>query len=336
MEGCRDNFKLEGKRYKCYNFILNVRDIMDKLNVGVIGVGFLGSLHAKIYQQMEDVTLVGVCDCYKKRAKEIAKKHHTDYYLDYKDLIGKVQAVSIVVPTYLHYEIAKDFLSAGVNVLIEKPITRTLKEADELINIAEKKGLVLQVGHIERFNSAIETVVDLLDAPPRFIECHRMGPFKKRVSDVGVVLDLMIHDIDIVLALVKSSVKLIEAVGVKIVSDHEDIANVRITFENGTISDLIASRVTKKTRRTISIFQKDRFISLNYADQSASVHRRKNAKIRKKKLRIKKRDALQRELISFVDCVLHKRRPTVSGDEGRRALAVALEIGKKIRETTEK
>ena len=308
---------------------------MDKLNVGVVGVGFLGSLHARIYHQLEDVILAGVCDCYKKRAKKTSKKHHTDYYVNYKDLIGKVQSVSIAVPTHLHHEIAKDFLNAGINVLIEKPIAKTLKEADELISIAEKKGLILQVGHIERFNSAIQAVGDLLK-DPRFIECHRMGPFKKRVSDVGVVLDLMIHDIDIVLGLVTSEVKLIEAVGVKIVSDHEDIANVRLTFGNGTISDLIASRVTKKTRRTISIFQKDSFISLNYADQSASVHTRRDSKITKKKLKIKKEEPLKKELESFVDCVMHKRRPLVSGKEGRRALAVALEIGKKIRETTEK
>ncbi len=308
---------------------------MDKLNIGVIGVGFLGSLHAKIYHQLEDVTLVGVCDCYKKRAKSIAKKHHTDYYLNYKDLIGKVQAVSIVVPTYLHYDVAKDFLNAGVSVLIEKPISRTLEEADKLIEIANKNDLILQVGHIERFNSAIQAVEGLLKKP-KFIECHRMGPFKERVSDVGVVLDLMIHDIDIVLGLVKSDVKSIEALGVKIVSDHEDIANVRIKFANGTISDLIASRVTKKTRRTISIFEKDNFISLNYADQSATIHKKKDSKIRKKKLKIKKKEPLKEELVSFVDCVLHNRRPLVSGEEGRRALAVALEIGKKIRETTEK
>jgi predicted dehydrogenase len=272
---------------------------------------------------MNDVTLVGVCDCYKKRAKDIAKKYHTDYYLDYRDLLGKVDAVSVVVPTRLHYEVAREFLNAGVNVLIEKPITRTLEEADELIDTAGKQNLILQVGHIERFNSAIETAIGLLHEPPRFIECHRMGPFKKRVSDVGVVLDLMIHDIDIVLALVKSNVKRIEAVGVKIVSDHEDIANVRITFENGTITDL-------------TIFQKDRFISLNYAEQSAMVHRKKDTKIRKKKIKIQRGDSLQKELSSFVDCVMQKRRPIVSGEEGRRALAVALEIGKKIRETTEK
>ncbi|MBL7068880.1 MAG: Gfo/Idh/MocA family oxidoreductase [Candidatus Omnitrophica bacterium] len=308
---------------------------MDKLNVGVIGVGFLGSLHARIYRHLEEVTLVGVCDCYKKRAKKVAKKFHTDYYLNYKDLIGKTQAVSIAVPTHLHYQIAKDFLNAGVNVLIEKPITKTLQEADELIVIARKKGLILQVGHIERFNSAIQAVEGFLKEP-RFIECHRMGPFKKRVSDVGVVLDLMIHDIDIVLGLVKSEVKSIEAVGVKILSDHEDIANVRFTFENGTISDLIASRVTKKVRRTISIFQKDSFISLNYADQSATIHKKKDSKVIKKKLKIKKGEPLKKELVSFVDCVLHKARPLVSGEEGRRALAVAVEIGKKIRETTEK
>lgn len=308
---------------------------MDKLNVGVIGVGFLGALHARVYHQLDDVTLVGVCDCYKKRAKKTAKRYHTDYYLNYKDLIGKVQAVSIAVPTHLHHKIAKDFLSAGVNVLIEKPIARTLEEADELIDIAKKRDLILQVGHIERFNSAIQAVEDFLKEP-RFIECHRMGPFKKRVSDVGVVLDLMIHDIDIVLGLVKSEVKLIEAVGVKIVSDHEDIANVRFTFENGTISDLIASRVTKKTRRTISIFQKDSFISLNYADQSATIHTKKDSHIIKRRLKIKKEEPLKKELESFVDCVMHKRRPLVSGEEGRRALSVALEIGEKIRETTEK
>ncbi len=209
-------------------------------------------------------------------------------------------------------------------------------DADELIRIAKKKGIILQVGHIERFNAAIEAVLGLLNKPARFIECHRMGPFKERVSDVGVVLDLMIHDIDIVLALVKSRVKMIEAVGVKIVSDHEDIANVRITFENGTISDLIASRVTKKSRRTISVFQKDRFISLNYADQTAYVHRKKGNRMRKKKVRTKKDDALKKEITSFVDCILHKRRPIVSGEDGRHALGVALEIGKKIRETTEK
>ena len=309
---------------------------MDKLNIGVIGVGFLGSLHAKVYSQMQDVTLVGICDCYKKRAKDTAKKYHTDYYLDYRDLIGKVQAVSVVVPTYLHYEVGRAFLDAGVSVMIEKPITRTLEEADELIEIAKKNNLILQVGHIERFNSAIEGVLVYMKEPPRFIECHRIGPFKKRVSDVGVVLDLMIHDIDIVLALVKSNVKRIEAVGVKILSEHEDIANVRITFENGTISDLIASRVNNESRRTITVFQKDRFISLNYAEQSAMIHRKKNSDIRRKKLKIQRGDSLQKELTSFVDCVLQKRRPLVSGEEGRRALAVALEIGKKIRETTEK
>lgn len=308
---------------------------MDKLNVGVVGVGYLGALHARIYSQLEDTTLVGVCDCYKKRAKKVSRKHKTDYYLDYKDLINKVQAVSIAVPTHLHYKIAKDFLDAGVNVLIEKPITKSLEEADELIEMAEKEGLILQVGHIERFNSAIRAVEGYL-REPRFIECHRMGPFKERVTDVGVVLDLMIHDIDIVLGLVKSDVKNVEAVGVKIVSDHEDIANVRLTFENGTIADLIASRVTKNVRRTIGIFQKDSYLSLNYANQSATINTKKGHRIRKKKLKVKKEEPLKRELESFVNCAIKGNRPIVSGIDGRRALAVALEIGKKILQTTEK
>ena len=306
---------------------------MDKLNVGVIGVGYLGSMHARVYSHLEDTTLVGICDCYKKRAKKTAKKYKTDYYLDYKDLLNKVQAVSIAVPTHLHHKIAKDFLNAGVNVLIEKPIARNLQEADDLVSIAKKKDLILQVGHIERFNSAITAVEGILKEP-RFIECHRMGPFKERVTDVGVVLDLMIHDIDIVLGLVKSEVKHLEAVGVKIVSDHEDIANVRITFANGTISDLIASRVTKKVRRTISIFQKDAYISLNYANQSATIHTKKRNKITKKKLKVKKEEPLRKELESFVCCVMRKEKPIVSGEDGRGALAVALEIGRKIQETT--
>ena len=308
---------------------------MDKLNVGVVGVGYLGALHARVYSQLDETTLVGVCDCYKKRAKKVSRKYRTDYYLDYKDLINKVQAVSIAVPTHLHYKIAKDFLNAGINVLIDKPITKNLNEADELINIAKKKDAILQVGHIERFNSAIIAIEGMLKEP-RFIECHRMGPFKERVMDVGVVLDLMIHDIDIVLGLVKSEVKHLEAVGVKIVSDHEDIANVRLTFSNGTISDLIASRVTKKVRRTISIFQKDSYISLDYANQSATIHTKKGSKITKDGLKIKKGEPLKRELASFVNCVVKKERPVVAGEDGRYALAVALEIGKKIRETTEK
>ena len=308
---------------------------MDKLNVGVIGVGYLGSLHARVYSQLEGTTLIGVCDCYKKRAKKISRKYRTDYYLDYKDLLTKVQAVSIAVPTHLHYKIAKDFLNAGVNVLIEKPITKNLAEAGELISIAKKKDVILQVGHIERFNSAIRAVEGILKEP-RFIECHRMGPFKERVTDVGVVLDLMIHDIDIVLGLVKSEVKSLEAVGVKIVSDHEDIANVRLTFANGTISDLIASRVTKKVRRTISIFQKDTYISLNYANQSANIHTKKGNKIKKKKLKVKAEEPLKKELESFVNCVIKKEKPIVSGEDGYRALAVALEIGDRIRATTEK
>jgi predicted dehydrogenase len=213
---------------------------MEKLRIGVIGTGHLGSLHAKVYSSLEkkaEISLVGVCDIKKDAAKKIAKKYSTDYFTDYHDLLDNVDAVSIVVPTSLHYPIGKDFLAAGKHVLIEKPMTKTLGEADTLVQLAKDKNLILQVGHIERFNSAVRAIEPYLQKP-RFIECQRLGSIKqkKRVKDVGVVLDLMIHDIDIILGLVDSKVKEIEAVGMSTVSAHEDIANVRLTFQNNAIA----------------------------------------------------------------------------------------------------
>jgi len=302
---------------------------MEKLYTAVIGVGHLGSKHAKVYSRLKDVSLVGVCDTNEEKGKKIARKYHTTYYFDYRDLFDKVQAVSIAVPTFLHFKIAKDFLNRGIHVLIEKPITKTLEEADELLEIAKKKNLIIQVGHIERFNSAIRAIEPYINAP-RFIECNRLGPFVERAADIGVVLDLMIHDIDIILGLIKSPVEHIEAVGVKIVSEHEDTANVRMTFANNTICDLTASRVTKKASRTIKIAQEDSFISLNYLTQSAILYKRKNHHLKKKKIKIKKEEPLKKELESFVHCVLNNTRPIVSGEEARNALRVAIGITQQI------
>lgn len=302
---------------------------MEKIRVGVVGVGHLGAIHAKDYARLDNVKLVGVCDCNIERALEIGKRFRTASYSDYEDLFDKVDAASIVVPTSLHYNVAKDFLSHGIHVLIEKPITKTLSEADELIEIAKEKNLILQVGHIERFNSAILAIEPYIKQP-KFIECQRLGPFHKRVQDVGVVLDLMIHDIDIVLGLMKQDVVNIEAVGLSTISDYEDVANVRLTFEDGTIADITASRVTKDVVRKMRIFQGESYLSLDYVSQEAMLFEKTGEKINTRKIKIKKKEPLKKELKSFIECVRTGKRPIVSGVEGRRALAVALEIVKKI------
>ncbi|HPM43438.1 MAG TPA: Gfo/Idh/MocA family oxidoreductase, partial [Candidatus Omnitrophota bacterium] len=253
----------------------------------------------------------------------------TASFADYEELFDKVDAVSIAVPTSLHYNIAKDFLSNNIHVLIEKPMTKTLSEADELIEIAKENKLILQVGHIERFNSAVLAIEPYLQKP-KFIECQRLGPFHKRVKDVGVVLDLMIHDIDIVLGLMKQDVVKIEAVGLSTVSDYEDVANVRLTFEDGTIADITASRITKDVVRKMRIFQEDSYISLDYVNQDTAIFRKTGDRIEKEKIRVVKKEPLKKELKSFIDCVKSGRKPVVSGVEGRRALQVALEIIAKI------
>jgi len=315
---------------------LHIRIFMNKLRIAVIGAGHLGSLHAKVYhatRRKSGITLVGVCDINKKMAKEVAKKYNVSYFTDYHDLLegDKVDAVSIVVPTVLHYTVTRDFLKAGIHVLIEKPITKTLEEADELIRLARKKNLILQVGHIERFNSAVLAVEPFL-LKPKFIECQRLGSTRKkrRIKDVGVVLDLMIHDIDIILGLVNSTVKDIEAFGISTVSDHEDLANIRLTFQNNVIADITASRVTKEETRKIRIFQEESYILLDFLHQEASLFRKSDRKLNKKKIRIRKKEPLKIELRSFIDCVRNKKKPIVSGKEGRQALQVALDILNKI------
>lgn len=310
---------------ECYNLF-----IMEKIKVAVIGVGHLGTFHSKVYSRLDNVKLVGVCDCNLERAIEIGKKYNTASYSDYEDLFDKVDAVSIAVPTSLHYNVAKEFLNHNIHVLIEKPITKTLSEADELIEIARAKSLIVQVGHIERFNSAVLAIEPYLQKP-KFIECQRLGPFHKRVKDVGVVLDLMIHDIDIVLGLIKQDVVNIEAVGLSTISDYEDVANVRLTFQDGTIADITASRVTKDVVRKMRVFQEDSYVSLDYVTQDAAIFRKTGDKIIKEKIKIKKKEPLKKELKSFLECVRTGKKPVVSGVEGRRALQVALEIIEKIK-----
>ena len=304
---------------------------MAKINVGVVGMGYLGSLHARVYHQLKNANLICVCDVDKKRAKKVARKYRAWHFPDYRTLFDKVEAVSIVVPTNLHYKIAKDFLENGIHVLIEKPMTNNVEEAQELIDIAKKKNLIIQVGHIERFNPVVRAVEPFLQAP-KFIECHRAGSYKKkkRVKDVGVVLDLMIHDIDIILSLVKSKVKHIDAVGISTITPFEDTANVRLTFENGTIADINASRVTKEEIRQIKVSQEHSQIIMDYLHMAAYEIRKTDSKILKKRIKIKKREPLKQELKSFISCIQNNTKPLVSGEEGKLALSVALDILEKI------
>ena len=309
---------------------------MKKLNVAVIGLGALGSRHASIYSNLNDVNLLGVCDTDKIRAREMAKTLNATPSISHQDLLDKdkIDAVSIVTPTSSHYDIARDFLLNGINVLIEKPITKTLPQAEELIDLAREKGLTLQVGHVERFNSAVGRLKKMAKRP-RFVEVHRLGPYTPRVKDVGVVLDLMIHDVDILLSIVGSEIERVEAVGVNVISPlHEDIANARITFKNGCVANLTASRLTEKALRKIRIFQEDAYISLDYLNQSARIHRKAGLRISIANVDIKKEEPLRLEIKNFVD---HARRASSAKEsyidkQAKEALRVALEITEKIKQ----
>jgi predicted dehydrogenase len=300
-----------------------------KLKVAVIGTGYLGSLHAKIYKALPNCTLEAVCDTDKPRLDKISRELRVPGFADYRQLIGKVDAASVAVPTKLHHDVALDLLNNGIHCLVEKPFTTNLNQADALINAAKSENLILAVGHIERFNSAFEATLKLINNP-KFIECHRLSPFPNRSLDVGAVLDIMIHDIDIVLGLVNSPIKKIEAVGVNVLTSFEDIANARINFENGCVANLTASRVSDEVMRKIRIFQENAYISLDYKEAKACVYRKTGLSITKENLPIEKEQPLQKELASFIGCVLNRTQPLVSGETAKEALAVALQITQEI------
>ena len=302
---------------------------MHKIRVAVVGVGRLGSLHAKIYGELENCSLAAVCDIDKTRLDEASQSLNVRGYTNYEELFDQVDAVSVAVPTRLHYKIAYDFLKHNIHALVEKPFTPNLKEADSLIKLAQKNNLILQVGHIERFNSAFAATLAIIKNP-KFIECHRLSPFPYRSLDVGAVLDIMIHDIDIILGLVNSKIKKIESVGVNVLTQFEDIANSRITFKNGCVANLTASRVSDEIMRKIRIFQEDTYISLDYKEAKACVYKKAGLTITKEDLPIEKEQPLKKELESFLACVLEHKEPLVSGRIAREALKVALEIQNQI------
>jgi predicted dehydrogenase len=316
---------------------------MEKIRVGVVGVGHLGQHHARILAGLENTELTAVADSRSSAARRIAKTYECESFKHYERLIERdlVDAVSIAVPTSLHHEVASKFLNAGIHCMVEKPITTTVEDAEDLIRIAEEKNLVLQVGHIERFNAGVRKLREILDKPA-FIECHRLGPFVSRVSDVGVVLDLMIHDIDIVLQIVDSPIVSMDAVGVNILTDKEDIANVRLKFESGCTANLTVSRVSPKPTRKIRVFQKDTYVSINCAKQAIEVYKRvpkenpkpgeAQADIVRKRLRPKKEDMLTLELSDFIAAVMEEKTPNVTGHHARDALHLAVEIAHRIKE----
>lgn len=330
---------------------------MNTVRVAVIGVGAWGRNHARVYHQLPQAQLVAVADANGARAAEVAAPLGTRAVSDYHELLGEVDAVSVAVPTALHYEVAREFLEAGVAVLLEKPMTRTVAEADELIALAAARHVPLQVGHIERFNPVIRAMAEL-DITPKFIECQRLSPLSLRVQDVGVVFDLMIHDLDVVLHLVQAPIRKVDAVAVAVLSEHEDIANARILFQTGCVANLTASRMALRKVRRIRIFSPDSYISLDYDRKRGELYKASPllrglrfpiagvkaetiADLRTvkfgdlltiKEIEMDDAEPLRLELESFLTSVGQGTPPEVPGDEGRRAIAAAERVLDAIRQ----
>ncbi|HEY7220532.1 MAG TPA: Gfo/Idh/MocA family oxidoreductase [Candidatus Binatia bacterium] len=306
----------------------------NKITSAVVGVGYLGKFHAEKYAASAKAALVGVVDIDKARATEVASSVSVPAFTDYRELFGRVRCVSIAVPTRFHYQVARDFIDAGIDVLVEKPLTADIGEAQELVRAAQANNVLLQVGHLERFNPAIRRLEGVI-RDPKFVECHRLAPFVERGTDVDVVLDLMIHDIDVIASLVRSPVERVEAVGVPVLTDKPDIANARIKFANGCIANVTASRVSLKRERKIRFFQPDAYISIDYDQRRAQIFYKPAPgaswlDIRNETVEIKESDALADEIESFLDCVASRRVPLVGGAEGLRALEIASTISSQL------
>lgn len=307
------------------------------INVAVIGVGYLGQHHARIYSEISECRLKGVVDINEERGKKIAEDFHSAYYHDYRKIIGKVDAVNIAVPTVEHFSIASACLDAGCHVLVEKPMTSSLKEADNLIRIAEDNKRTLFVGHTERFNPAVQSAREKIENPG-FIEAHRLGTFAKRSTDVDVVLDLMIHDLDVIIYMLSDDVESIDSIGVRALTDKIDIANARVKFKRGCVANITASRISTDKVRKLRIFQTESYISIDYAQQEVQYYHlvrgaEKTPMIHRELLNIEKGEPLKREILSFLSSVKGERPPDVSGEDGRKALALAFEILNSLKKT---
>ncbi len=302
---------------------------MKKLRVGVVGVGHIGSNHARIYSELPNAELVAILDIDAARAGEIGAKHKAKVAASLNEFAGIVDAASVATPTSAHFSIARDLLGRGKHLLIEKPITEKTNDARDLAQVAAEKGLVLQVGHVERFNPVLSALEQRL-THPRFIEAHRLSPYPNRSTEIGVVLDLMIHDLEIILHLVDSTVENIDAVGVPVLSRGEDIANARLRFVSGCIANVTSSRISPERMRKIRVFQEDAYLSLDYQGQSGEIYRRVDGQITREPVAIEKEEPLRQQLASFVDCALTGGEPRVSGSHAAAALELAVEITRRI------
>lgn len=304
---------------------------MRKINAAVIGVGSFGQHHARIYKELDSVENLYVVDVDEEKLRRIQKQYNIPTYTNLKDVIGKVDVASVVVPTNLHYEISKFLLENGIHCLVEKPMTTNLEQADELIARAKRNNLVLMAGHIERFNPAVSKLKEYVNEP-KYIEFYRISSYDKRAQDVSVVFDLMIHDLDVVLWLLPKAVVDIEAFGARVISEHEDIVKVRLRFENGTIADFSASRLAKGRYRKLRIFQQDSYISVDYPTQNIKIQRMRHPNIKSIdeietiSIRVEKGEPLKNEITHFIDCVINNKKPIVDGEEARKTIEVTLKV----------
>jgi len=311
-----------------------VTAVANDVRIGVVGVGHLGRHHARLLAAASGARLVGVADVSSERAAAAVAANGGEAFSDYRELIGKVDAVSIAVPTVDHLRVAREFLSAGVHVLVEKPMTATLAEAEELLALADRVGRVLAVGHTERFNPAVAAAIPLISAP-RFIEVHRLSGFPDRSLDIDVVFDVMIHDLDIVLAIDHSEVLTVDAVGVPVLSHKVDIANARLKFASGCTVNLTASRISRDRVRKVRFFQRDLYVSVDYGEQELEAYRivpraGERPAIEGGNVPVEKGEPLGRELQDFVDAIREGRAPRVTGRDGYRALVLATRVAEAI------
>jgi predicted dehydrogenase len=307
-----------------------------RLRVAVVGVGYLGRFHALIYSRMSDVDLVGVVDPDVARSQSVGAEAGCAAFTDAKELVGRVDAVSIVAPTTVHLEVAAPFLKRGVHMMLEKPIAATRKEGAEIVRLAAESGAMLQIGHLERFNAGVMALAERI-SEPRYVEAQRMGGFTERATDVDVVSDLMIHDIDIILSLLGSEIRQISAVGTPVLTPYVDIASARLEFASGAVANVVASRVSEKTTRRIRVFQPSGYLSLNFVDQTIDIAfprvspSAERPEIVRERVQVQPVKPLDRELAAFVECARTGSRPLVDGRVGLEALDVALQVQSKIR-----
>jgi len=299
------------------------------LRVGVVGIGHIGSNHARLYSEIDSADFAAVYDVDLARSNRIAKKFGATAAKSLEEFAELIDAASVATPTRTHFAIARPLLERGKHLLIEKPITEDTAGASELAGLAAQNQLVLQVGHVERFNPVLSALEARL-THPRFIEAHRLSPYPDRGTDISVVLDLMIHDLEIILHLVRSPVQSVDAVGVPVLSRGEDIANARLRFADGCVANVTSSRISPERMRKIRVFQEDAYLSLDYERQSGEIYRREGGKISRDKVSIEREEPLKRELLSFIECASTGREPRVSGFQATAALGLAVEITRRI------